>query len=131
MLATMQPVLTARSHTMLRPRFIRVDYAVGFLRECECRNGIVSQRRIKETACRRCNNDVLLAVLTQICNRRGVRCGGKFDGPKLLACFRVECAEAAVIGGADEDQSACSGDGPAAIRPSRILFIRRQSVCHS
>src|SRR5439155_12180208 len=89
---------------------------------------IVGQRGFKEASCRRCDYHVLLAVLAQISNRSSVSRGTEFHRPQFLSCSSVEGSKAAVVGGADEDQVACGGNGPAAAWPTRVPLIRWQSV---
>src|SRR5262245_66582479 len=50
-----------------------------------------------------------------------------FRRPQFLAGFGVEGAEAAVIGRADEDQSAGRSERAAEIRPAGFLFVLGQS----
>src|SRR5262245_33357996 len=46
--------------------------------------------------------------------------------PQFLTGFGVEGAEAAVIGRANKDQSACGSQRAAEIRPAGFLFVFRQ-----
>src|SRR2546425_42608 len=94
----------------------------------ECGDGIVGQWRFKETAGCGCDDHVLLPVLTQISDWCGVSRSAEFHTPQFPAGFRIEGSEAAIIGGADEHETAGRGDGPSAVRPSRVLFILNQSI---
>src|ERR1700730_6357419 len=83
---------------------------------------LIRHRGAEEPAAVGANDDVLLAVATQVGRRRALRGGRQRVGPEFVAVARVEGAELLVDRRADENQVAGSGDraaraGRAALDP--------------
>src|ERR1700686_3291352 len=82
----------------------------------------------QEAAPRRGNHDVLLSVLSLERHGGGVRAGIDGCHPQLFAGLGIERAEAAVVGGADEDQASRGGDRAADIRASGFLLFGGEAL---
>ena len=54
--------------------------------------------------------------------------GAEFDCPQLSTGFCIKSAEAAVVGRADKDQTACGGNRAAATGSAGILFAGWQAI---
>ena len=77
-----------------------------------------------------------VAVITTYClpsrpsigHRRRLRGADELERPQFLAGLRVERAEAAVVGRADEDQPSGRRDRAAVAGTSGLLLVRRQAL---
>src|SRR4051812_35616018 len=84
----------------------------SFLRDRQRERGdaVIGGRRVEETSPRRRDDHVLTAVAAKIRARRRMRGGAKLHRPEFPAGLCVEGAEAAVVGRANEHETAGSGD---------------------
>src|SRR5262249_44069383 len=72
--------------------------------------------------CGRHHGDVLFAVFPLVSHRNSGRVVIQANRPEFLAGLGIEGGEAAVTGGADEDESACGNHWAAEARGSDVLF---------
>ena len=68
------------------------------------------------------------AVAGLVGNGSGLGGAGETDGPEFGAVPGVKGTEASVVGGADEDEAAGGGDGPAIAGAAGVVFALWQVV---
>ena len=88
----------------------------------------VGGRALEEPAAAGGDHDVLLAVASHVGRRNRMRRRVELLAPQLLAVARVERAEFAVDGRADEHQVAGRGDRPAETRRAGLEALRVELV---
>ena len=97
-------------------------------RQRERDDAVVGHRVAEEAAAGGRDDDVLPAVAAFVGHRRRLRRARQLVRPQLLAGLRVERAEAAVVGRADEDQPAGGRDRAAVAGTAGLLLVRRQAL---
>src|SRR5471032_642480 len=92
---------------------------------------VADRRAVHERPAGRDHGDILLAVGALIGHRRSMGAGLQLLGPDFLARLGLKSAEAAVVGGADEDQPARRRQRRTQIGPAGISLSFRHDVAHA